>query len=351
MKLARAELWVVELKVEPYTIAYETISHVTNVFLRLETKTGLHGFGCAAPDAAITGETAQTVTDAFHGRMLPILERVDLLRYGSILFTLRDLIKTDPAAMAMIDMALLDLLGKTAQLPLYRLFGGYRTHMKTSVTIGILDVPDTVAKALEWTKQGFKAIKIKGGRNVEEDIERILRVREAVGPKIDLRFDANQGYQPAEAVRFVHHVRKAKLSILEQPTPKGEWDLLSRVTQAVQIPVMADESLMDLRDAFRLARRDVVDMINIKLMKVGGFTEAMQINSVGRSAQLEVMVGCMDEAALAISAGLHFALSQPNVAFADLDGHLDLHGDPSTDALRLKNGILYPSDRPGLGWH
>lgn len=352
MKITQIEAWAVEMRLsEPYTIAYETVESTSNIFLRMETNKGLSGFGCAAPDLQMTGETPRSVKHLIDTIVLSTVKGSDPLRPAFLLERLKRDMQNHPAALAAVDMALYDLLGKAANLPVWKLLGGYRSRIKTSVTIGILPLDRTLEEARKWLNQGFKCLKIKGGLDVDGDIERILKLREMVGSGIELRFDANQGYTVEQSVKFVEAVRPAKLELIEQPTPKGQPDLLGRVTSNVTIPVMADESLMNLRDAFRLARRDLADMVNIKLMKVGGINEAMHINSVSHAAGLEVMVGCMDEAALGIAAGLHFALARPNVAYADLDGHLGLIGDPSAGALLVRNGLLYPNDRPGLGFN
>lgn len=344
-------IWQVSMPfTEPYTIAYETVSSTINIFIHIETSTGISGYGCAAPDLQVTGETPESVTAIARDVIEPAIRGVDPLRIEKIIKSLMPQIKAHPSAMAMVDMALYDILGKVAGLPLYKVLGGFRDRIKTSITIGILPADDTIAKARDYVNQGFRALKLKGGKDVESDIERVLRVRETVGKNIELRFDANQGYKVEESLRFVRETRKARLELIEQPTPKEQIEQLGRVTNKVPIPVMADESLMNLRDAFRLARRDLVDTVNIKLMKVGGISEAMQINAVARSANLEAMVGCMDESALGIAAGLHFALARPNVIYADLDGHIGLIDDPADGAVILKDGILYPNNKPGLGF-
>jgi len=351
MKITRIEAWPVLLRLsEPYTIAYETVDEVTNIYLRVETSKGFSGYGCAAPSEGVTGEKIDDLLRAIDAVIVPFLKGADPLRATRLMERLKPHLKGRPSLLAAVDMALFDILGKAAGLPLWKILGGFRDRMKTSVTIGIMPERETIEHGLYWKKKGFRCLKLKGGLHVDSDITRVCKVREAVGKEMELRFDANQGFTVEDAVKFVKQTRYARLELLEQPTPKGQPDLLGHVTREVPIPVMADEALMTLRDAFRIARRGLADMVNVKLMKVGGIGEAMQINAVARSAGLEVMVGCMDESALAIAAGLHFALARPNVVYADLDGHLGLLNDPAAGAVVLRKGTLFPTNRPGLGF-
>lgn len=350
MRIRSAEAWRCDMKLaEPYTIAYETVDRASNIFFAIDTGT-LRAVGCAAPDEPVTGETPEATLDLLANQVAPALSGRDPLRPAKVLDGLQDLLKDRPSARAAVDMALWDLVGQAAGLPLWRLLGGFRSRIATSVTIGILPVDETVARAAAFQARGFRCLKLKGGLDPAGDAERVLRVRETVGPKMELRFDANQGYTVDQTRSFVEAVRDAKLELIEQPTPRDELEQLGRATAAVPLPIMADESLMSLRDAFKLARRDLADMVNVKLMKVGGLSEALKIDAVSAAAGMEVMVGCMDEAALGIAAGLQFALARRNVHYADLDGHLDLLDDPTDGAVTLRDGLLWAQEGPGLGF-
>ncbi|MFH1998279.1 MAG: dipeptide epimerase [Planctomycetota bacterium] len=351
MKITKITAWPVTLRLaEPYTIAYETVEPTTTMFVRMETNRRFIGYGCAAPDFEVTGETAEGTIDAIVAGATGAVQGSDPLRPARLYERLKKALAGHPSALAAVDMAMWDIMGRSCRLPVWKLLGGFRNRITTSVTIGILPEQETMSQARRRVGEGFKSLKLKGGKEVEGDIVRVMKVREAVGDKIELRFDANQGFSVEDSLRFVEQTRNARLELIEQPTPRDHLEMLGAVTRKVPLPVMADESLMTLLDAFRIARRGLADMVNIKLMKVGGISEALKINTVSHAAGLEAMVGCMDEAALAIAAGLHFALARPNVKYADLDGHLDLVGDPSQGSVILKNGVLFPLPAPGFGF-
>lgn len=350
MQITGIQVITIDLKLsEPYTIAYETVDRVENVFLLIETNRGITGLGVAAPDWEVTRETAKTVEEAVNNIFRENLIGQDPLRITWHIERLKKLLPHSPSALAMVDIALHDLLGKVTGQPVWKLLGGFRQCIATSITIGIHDPQETLIRAKDLISKGFRILKIKGGTVLEEDIEKMLKVREVLGDEIELRFDANQGYTVEQAIKFVKETEKARLELLEQPTCTSNPGWLGEVTSSVHLPVMADESLKNLLDVYNLARKEHADMINVKLMKVGGLLESIHINSVARAAGMDAMVGCMDESAMGIAAGLHFALSRPNVVYADLDGHFDLLSDPGEGAVVLKEGILYPANGPGFG--
>lgn len=350
MKITKIDVIRLDLDMKSgYTIAYESISKASNIILKISTSDGLTGWGCAAPDWVITHETADDVMAHVEKRVIPILHLQNPFQIVRFHEELRAANPQMRSTLAMVNMALYDLMARKAGLPLYQLLGGYRSKIQTSITIGIEPMDKTLLLAREYWDQGFRIIKLKGGLNIEEDVEKVYKLRELFGPELTLRFDANQGYDVKQSVAFIDRTRNAEIEILEQPTPYGNDEAMRAVVENVDIPVMADESIQSLKDAYRLSRYDSTDMINIKIMKVGGITEAQHINSVARAAGIEIMVGCLDECALGIAAGLHFALSKPNVQYADLDGHLDFTDDPTDTLFKIEKGWIYPNNAPGLG--
>ncbi len=350
MKITSIEYFRLDMPLAiPYTIAYETVNKATNVILKINTDKGITGWGCAAPDKEVTGEIPEDVISNIETIIKDLLINQSPFQIARMVYQLKQLCPKASSTLAMVDIALHDLMARKAKLPLYKMLGGFRNEIPTSITIGILPLNETIEQGHYYLEKGFTIIKVKGGLNLDEDIERIMKLREKCGNEFLLRYDANQGYTPAESIEFINRTKSAKIEILEQPTMQKHEAHLGEVTQSIDIPVMADESIKTLKDAFRLASNDLIDMINIKIMKVGGILTSQHISSVAKAAGLEVMVGCIDECALGISAGLHFALSRPNIEYADLDGHLDLLEDPFEDLFELKNGILYPSNAYGLG--
>lgn len=350
MTINRVELQRISMPLEePYEVAYDTFHSAENILVRIGAGS-LEGWGCAAPDPHVTGETPDQILSEGRSILPGLLKKMDPFRRAYIMKHLKREAPGLYSLWAAVDMALWDLVGKKAGLPVWKILGGYRERIRTSVTVGICGVEDTLRLSREWVAKGFSILKIKGGHDLSLDIERLHAAREALGSSIRLRFDANQGYTSTEAIFFASRIGELNVELFEQPTPKGRPDLLGLVTRKSDTPVMADESLVSLIDAFHLVKGGLVDLMNIKLMKAGGITEAIQMDAVARAAGVEVMVGCMDESALGIAAGLHFALSRRNIRYADLDGHIGLKGDPTAGAVILKKGYLYPSSDPGFGW-
>ncbi|MGD1831987.1 MAG: mandelate racemase/muconate lactonizing enzyme family protein [Sphaerochaetaceae bacterium] len=350
MKITGCDVWPVRLTLEePFVIAYSTTDSVINYFLRIDTDEGISGFGCSAFDEEVTGENEHTVSRALHDVAIPMLLGEDPLSYTDLIYRIHAKMPKDPTALASVDMALYDILGKKAGLPLYRLLGAKRSRMLSSITIGINSVDEVVKRALSWKKRGYKALKIKGGVSIDEDVEKLFKIREKVGPEMQIYFDANQGYSIEDAKRCISALHEMGGQFIEQPCAKKNLSAFS-ILRNPSLPVMADESVLGPEDVSRLHSYGGADMYNIKLAKTGGISRALQLDAVAASVHSRTMVGCMDEAGLGIAAALHFALSSPNVLYGDLDGHVEFIDDPSYEAVKIIDGYVYPHDKPGLGF-
>lgn len=353
MRIVDARVIRLELELsEPYTIAYDTYDRAVNLVLRVEDEDGTFGQGCAAPAPEVTGETPE----ACEHQLRRAAER--LAGGDSPASMDAPTAASAPAAAAALEMALLDLRARRLGAPVAALLGTLAPDAATSMTLGIMPTEEMVARASAHVGRGFAALKVKGGRSVSQDIERLFALRAALGPRIELRFDANQGYGVAEALELAAAAAELGVSLLEQPTPAEAPEALSEVRAGLRKMrdrglgpplLMADESATDLRSAARLLLDERVDALNIKLMKIGGIGPAQALDRLAEASGVATMVSCMDEAALAIAAGLQFALASANVRWVDLDGHLDLIDDPTAPAVRLREGRLSPGAGPGLG--
>ena len=196
-------------------------------------------------------------------------------------------------------------------------------------------------------RQGFGILKLKGGLDPEDDVRRVSAVRDAL-PELILRLDADQGYTVRQALD-VARVLAGKIEMLEQPTPAGDLDSLRQVRELSQVPILASQGVRSPQSALEIATRQAAHGMSIKLSTCGGILPARQIDAIARAARMTTMVGCLNEPALLIAAGLALALSSPNVQYGDLDGHFDLIDDPTVPGFRFEEGWLIATDVPGLG--
>jgi L-alanine-DL-glutamate epimerase-like enolase superfamily enzyme len=297
---------------------------------------GIVGMGEAAP-TPFYHQTLDTVEVAL-AQMQPLLgdEPEDI---EGIVARLLEKYDGDRAAVSAVDIALHDLWGKRTGKPIWQLYGYDRSKIQpTSMTIGIDDLallPQKVSEA-----SGFDILKIKIG--MPNDVETLTALRK-LAPHTKVRVDANCGWEPGQLTKRIREVSPFNLELIEQPTATHQFEALREARQMSPVPLVADEDSAKPADVEALA--GVYDGINIKLSKCGGICEARKMIALARGLNMKIMLGCMVETTLGVSAAAQIA---SEVDYVDLDGHLLLADDPFT-GLILDGGVVRPSDRPGLG--
>jgi L-alanine-DL-glutamate epimerase-like enolase superfamily enzyme len=319
---------------EPFRIS-RGVQHYAHCVVATISANGATGLGEAAP-TTYYGETQESVLSC-----LPVYAA----HLGSDPFILEDILNDlehtigrNGAARAAIDIALHDLVGKLLGVPLYQLLGlNPAKTPKTSFTLGIATPAEMQRKALQ--ARDYPILKVKvGTRSDLENIKAIREVSDAV-----IRVDANAGWTAKEAIRMIEALEPYQIEFVEQPVPAHDLEGLRLIRENVSLPIFADESCITVEDIPRVA--GCVDGINIKLMKTGGLRHALKMIHVARAHHLQIMLGCMIESSIAITAAAHLS---PLVDYADLDGNLLIDSDPYR-GVRIEAGkLILPTD-PGLG--
>jgi L-alanine-DL-glutamate epimerase-like enolase superfamily enzyme len=335
---------------EPFVISLGIIPEATNVVIRIHTSTGLNGTGECAPFVFIVGETQETVFE--------LAKQVGKLLIGKDPFAIEDrlaeidrAVKGNYTMKSAFDMALYDLLARRADLPLYKLLGGSNSReVYTDMTISI-GTPEKMANdALEFKKSGFPAIKVKLGTTQKEDVNRIKAIREAVGIDYPIRIDANQGWDTLTAISTLKALDKYHIEHCEEPIAHWNNRDQVKVRENSPIPIMADESLFDHHDAFRLAHLGACDFFNIKFSKSGGINNALKIIAIAEASGIKSQVGCMSESRFGLTALMHLVAARENIVYFDMDSSLMLAEDPVKDGIEYKgSGKWILKESPGIG--
>lgn len=336
---------------EPFRVAFGVIEDADSWTVKIETDEGIYGLGSAAPLAFVTGETMDTCyivmkmfADAFIG-----FDPMDIAGAHKLMDSI---IYSNGAAKCAFDLALYDIIGKKKGLPVYKVLGGTNPVVHNDITIGINSPEKMEADAKEYVfEKGFRILKVKTGLDLATDIRALTLIRNAVGPDVRIRIDANQGYSVETALKALPEFEKLGIDAAEQFLPwwdfEGAAELKRKNTTSVKL--MLDESIHNIHDAHRAAKLDCADFYNIKLMKCGGLYPALQIASAAEVYGVPCMIGCMLEAKISVNAAVHLACARGIITKIDLDGPVLCSEDPVLGGAVFAEKDIAVSDAPGLG--
>ncbi|GKV64018.1 MULTISPECIES: mandelate racemase/muconate lactonizing enzyme family protein [Sporosarcina] len=333
---------------EPFVISYVRLEDMPTIFVRVETDNGFDGWGEAVPDQNVTGETWESTYHVIEKELAPLLIGESPFSIDKIHQQFAKKILGTPSAKAALDIALYDLMGKAANLPLYQLLGG-SSHEEITVpqVLSIKPPADMAEDARRYVAEGFRSIKIKVGTDAATDIERIRQVRQAIGKEVQLRVDANQGWNRHETLHIIRETADCQVDWFEQPVAAHDLKSLAEIRAVSPVPIMVDEGAGNTVDLLQVIELRAADLVNIKLMKAGGIYPALAVTSMAAAAGMPCQLGSMVESAIGTMAGAHLVKAQSNIKSNEMVGPLNFTKDVAVTI--FDNDILHFSGLPGLG--
>lgn len=358
MKITRIETIPVRVPIRPeFQIQSALGCHHESPFviLRVETNEGVTGLGEVSCTPVWSGEDAKTAVHVIESFLAPALIGRDPRDIEALTAVMRRAVAGHPFTKAGIEIALWDVLGKVAGLPLYRLLGGpvrARIPIKMSVSGA---TAQRAAELAEFAQQlGLTALKVKTGIDPASDVARVRAVRRAVGEAFRVGVDANGGWSPRVAIDTIRRLTDdCGIYFAEQPVPPLDIAWMAEVRRSVAVPVMADESCYTLQDAMALARAGAADILSVYVGKGGGVGAARKIAAVAEGAGLVCTVGSNLELGVASAAMAHLAAATPAIAAEDLPcdilGPIAYEHTLLAEPIRFEAGAVHIPERPGLG--
>lgn len=334
---------------KPYTIAWKTVDQVENLFCTIALENGAYGYGSCNPENEVVHVSTKQTLEAKDHLDLDLLLGHTVQNPEALIKRLYPALENVPTLLAALDIAIYDAWAKCLGKSLSQAWGVKQSPLSTSVTIGIMDVAQTLEEARAFIRLGFNHLKVKIGIDPVQDLERLTKLREAFGSSIVIRTDVNQGYTIDQFKKLYQDCTTLDIELYEQPIRADLFESVDILDEGLRKAIAADESLHGREDALLIAQKHRAGIFNIKLMKCGGLYAAQQMSQIAESNHIDLMWGCNDESRLSIAAAMHLAYTNANTKYLDLDGSFDLAKDPATGGFNVINGKLIPLDRPGLG--
>ncbi|TPH18060.1 dipeptide epimerase [Litorilituus lipolyticus] len=350
--------------VTPFKTSLRSVTEIDDLVVVIHTDSGEVGYGSAPETPLITGDTHQSMIDVIRNTFTPLLVGKSIEDTWALAATLQQAIPLHNSAKAALEIALFDLYAKRLNLPLYQVLSTTRAGesldnqsniplvLKTDITISMNDFDTMFVDSKKAIAQGFDVLKVKVGNNLQQDIDSVIRLYKEFGESVAIRLDVNQAWTAQQTVQAAQCFTDNHVSIelIEQPVKADDITGLKYIAERTAIPIMADESAFNLTQVKNLIEQQAADIINIKLMKTAGLTQALAITDYCQSKQVTCMIGCMLEGSIAVAAAAHLALAKSQtISKIDLDGpSLGLY-DPVHGGVCFDKANIYISNEAGLG--
>lgn len=349
--ISQIEIYKCPIKLkEPFIISLGPVDYADNIIVVVLTDSGITGFGECSPFMTINGESIDTcfIVGQYLAKALLGNDPLEIEHCSRIM---DKVIWGNTCIKSAFDIALYDIASRNACLPLYKYLGGKKNkELLTDYTVSLGEPEKMARDAILIKESGFRVIKVKVGDSGKKDIERIKLIRDAVGPEIPLRIDANQGWEKEEAIETLNALASHNIQFCEEPIARWNYTELPDIRKKSPVSIMADESCGDHHDAKRLTDMSACDSFNIKLAKSSGIFNALKIIKIAEGSGLKIQIGGFLESRLGFTASAHLALTSDNILYCDFDTPLMHVEDMISGGIAYDfSGVVTVPDEPGLG--